>query len=47
MLLRTTRTKPWRRLAAALSAAALGVGLLAGCGSDSDDPADEAGGGTP
>ncbi|MBZ6106441.1 iron-siderophore ABC transporter substrate-binding protein [Streptomyces olivaceus] len=44
MLLRTTRTTPWRRLAAALSAAALGVGLLAGCGSDSDDPADRAGG---
>ncbi|GGR66764.1 iron siderophore-binding protein [Streptomyces parvulus] len=35
---------PWRRLAAALSAAALGVGLLAGCGSDSDEPADSAGG---
>ncbi|WP_121703968.1 iron-siderophore ABC transporter substrate-binding protein [Streptomyces sp. E5N298] len=47
MLLRTTRMKPWRRLAAALSAAALGVGLLAGCGSDSDDPADRAGGDTP
>ncbi|MGX1509172.1 iron-siderophore ABC transporter substrate-binding protein [Streptomyces collinus] len=47
MLLRTTRMKPWRRLAAALSAAALGVGLLAGCGSDSDDSADQAGGGTP
>ncbi|MFD5653139.1 iron-siderophore ABC transporter substrate-binding protein [Streptomyces sp. NPDC127039] len=47
MLLRTTRMKPWRRLAAALSAAALGVGLLAGCGSDSDDPTDEVGGGTP
>ncbi|MGC0387326.1 iron-siderophore ABC transporter substrate-binding protein [Streptomyces sp. SAI-129] len=47
MLLRTTRMKPWRRLAAALSAAALGVGLLAGCGSDSDDPADGAGGDTP
>lgn len=47
MLLRTTRMKPWRRLAAALSAAALGVGLLAGCGSDSDDPADQAGGDTP
>ncbi|WP_411098487.1 iron-siderophore ABC transporter substrate-binding protein [Streptomyces sp. x-45] len=46
MLLRTTRMKPWRRLAAALSAAALGVGLLAGCGSDSDDPA-AAGGDTP
>ncbi|MEU1869978.1 iron-siderophore ABC transporter substrate-binding protein [Streptomyces sp. NPDC019793] len=47
MLLRTTRMKSWRRLAAALSAAALGVGLLAGCGSDSDDPADQAGGDTP
>jgi iron complex transport system substrate-binding protein len=47
MLLRTTRTKPWRRLAAALSAAALGVGLLAGCGSDSDDSADRSGGDTP
>ncbi|WP_164417199.1 iron-siderophore ABC transporter substrate-binding protein [Streptomyces salinarius] len=47
MLLRTTRMKPWRRLAAVLSAAAFGVGLLAGCGSDSDDPADEAGGGAP
>ncbi|MFJ8808650.1 iron-siderophore ABC transporter substrate-binding protein [Streptomyces sp. NPDC102490] len=47
MLLRTTRTKPWRRLAAALSAAVLGVGLLAGCGSDSDDSADRSGGDTP
>lgn len=47
MLLRTTRMKPWRRLAAALSAAALGVGLLAGCGSESDDSTDQAGGGTP
>ncbi|MFF4470240.1 iron-siderophore ABC transporter substrate-binding protein [Streptomyces sp. NPDC001599] len=47
MLLRTTRMKPWRRLAAALSAAALGVGLLAGCGSDSDDSADQADGDTP
>ncbi|KOT96044.1 MULTISPECIES: iron-siderophore ABC transporter substrate-binding protein [Streptomyces] len=47
MLLRTTRMKPWRRLAAALSAAALGVGLLAGCGSDSDDAKDRAGDGTP
>jgi iron complex transport system substrate-binding protein len=28
--------KPWRRLVAVLSAATLGVGLLAGCGSDSD-----------
>ncbi|AGP52089.1 iron siderophore-binding protein [Streptomyces rapamycinicus NRRL 5491] len=35
---------PWRRSAAALSAAALGVGLLAGCGSDS---ADEAGDDAP
>ncbi|OON81668.1 iron-siderophore ABC transporter substrate-binding protein [Streptomyces tsukubensis] len=38
---RTTRTttlqKPWRRLAAAVTAATLGVGLLAGCGSDSAD----------
>ncbi|MFG2512401.1 iron-siderophore ABC transporter substrate-binding protein [Streptomyces sp. NPDC048584] len=32
---RTTRTRPWRRVAAVLSAATLGVGLLAGCGSDS------------
>ncbi|MEU9068685.1 iron-siderophore ABC transporter substrate-binding protein [Streptomyces sp. NPDC048306] len=47
MLLRTTRMKPWRRLAAVLSAAALGVGLLAGCGSDSDDSADRAGGEAP
>lgn len=47
MLLRTTRMKPWRRLAAVLSAAALGVGLLAGCGSDSDDPADRTGGEAP
>ncbi|MFD5801299.1 MULTISPECIES: iron-siderophore ABC transporter substrate-binding protein [unclassified Streptomyces] len=44
MLLRTTRMTPWRRLAAALSAAALGVGLLAGCGSDSDDSSDSTGG---
>ncbi|MEU0227442.1 iron-siderophore ABC transporter substrate-binding protein [Streptomyces sp. NPDC006284] len=46
LLLRTTRTKPRRRWAAALSATALGVGLLAGCGSgsdDSNDPADNAG----
>jgi iron complex transport system substrate-binding protein len=32
---RTTLVKPWRRMAAVLSAATLGVGLLAGCGSDS------------
>ena len=37
--IRTTLQKPWRRLAAALSAATLGVGLLAGCGSDSDGQA--------
>ncbi|MET9832061.1 iron-siderophore ABC transporter substrate-binding protein [Streptomyces sp. NPDC006385] len=36
LLHRTTRTKPWRRVAALLSAATLGVGLLAGCGSESD-----------
>ncbi|WP_331770170.1 iron-siderophore ABC transporter substrate-binding protein (plasmid) [Embleya sp. NBC_00888] len=34
---RTTRMGSRRRLAAILSAAALGVGLLTGCGSDSDD----------
>ncbi|MEU1799802.1 iron-siderophore ABC transporter substrate-binding protein [Streptomyces sp. NPDC019937] len=45
LLQRTTRTTPGRRSAAALSAAALGIGLLAGCGADSadttgdDDPA--------
>ncbi|MEV6126540.1 iron-siderophore ABC transporter substrate-binding protein [Streptomyces violaceusniger] len=44
LLHRTTRRTPWRRLVAVLSAAALGVGLLAGCGSDS---ADEAGDDTP
>ncbi|MFJ2197574.1 iron-siderophore ABC transporter substrate-binding protein [Streptomyces violaceusniger] len=44
LLHRTTRRTPWRRLAAVLSAAALGVGLLAGCGSDS---ADEAGDDAP
>ncbi|WP_262697927.1 MULTISPECIES: iron-siderophore ABC transporter substrate-binding protein [Streptomyces] len=41
LLHRTTRMAPWRRLAAALSAAALGVGLLAGCGSDSADEASD------
>ncbi|MGV9849916.1 iron-siderophore ABC transporter substrate-binding protein [Streptomyces sp. NPDC003442] len=41
LLHRTTRMTPWRRLAAALSAAALGVGLLAGCGSDSADEASD------
>ncbi|MFH8687205.1 iron-siderophore ABC transporter substrate-binding protein [Streptomyces anulatus] len=34
---RTTLVKPWQRLAAAVSAATLGVGLLAGCGTDSAD----------
>ncbi|KUL57129.1 MULTISPECIES: iron-siderophore ABC transporter substrate-binding protein [unclassified Streptomyces] len=53
LLDRTTLTKPWRRLAATVSAAALGVGLLAGCGSDSADkesddaPAAAAGGSFP
>lgn len=37
LLQRTTRTTPRRRLAAVACAAALGVGLLAGCGSDSSD----------
>ncbi|MCY0920880.1 MULTISPECIES: iron-siderophore ABC transporter substrate-binding protein [unclassified Streptomyces] len=41
LLDRTTRMKPWQRLAATVSAAALGVGLLAGCGSDSADKADQ------
>ena len=40
---RTTLTWPWRRLAAVLCAVLLGAGLLAGCGSDSDDePGDAA-----
>lgn len=33
----TTGTKPWRRPAAAVSAAALGVGLLTECGSGTAD----------
>jgi iron complex transport system substrate-binding protein len=37
MLLHRTTLKRSRRLAAILSAAALGVGLIAGCGSDSSD----------
>lgn len=37
LLDRTTRMNPWRRLAATVSVAALGVGLLTGCGSDSAD----------
>ncbi|MFE0801294.1 iron-siderophore ABC transporter substrate-binding protein [Streptomyces sp. NPDC058812] len=43
LLHRTTRMKTRQRLAAVLSAAALGAGLLAGCGSDSNDSADKAG----
>ncbi|BCL24383.1 iron-siderophore ABC transporter substrate-binding protein [Streptomyces tuirus] len=46
LLHRTTPGKPWRRLAAILSAATLGVGLLAGCGSGSTDSADDKGEGT-
>ncbi|MET4922676.1 iron-siderophore ABC transporter substrate-binding protein [Streptomyces sp. PSRA5] len=44
LLHRTTLVRPWRRLAATLSAAALGVGLLAGCGSDdsTDKSSDDA-----
>ncbi|MFE7465340.1 iron-siderophore ABC transporter substrate-binding protein [Streptomyces sp. NPDC057499] len=38
LLHRTTRVRPWRRTAAVLSAAALGVGLLTGCGSDAAEP---------
>ncbi|MEU3708484.1 iron-siderophore ABC transporter substrate-binding protein [Streptomyces catenulae] len=34
---RTTRMKSWRRVAATVSAAALGAGLLAGCGSGAAD----------
>ncbi|MFE0766412.1 iron-siderophore ABC transporter substrate-binding protein [Streptomyces smyrnaeus] len=37
LLHRTTLVKSWRRWAAVLSAATLGVGLLAGCGSDTSD----------
>ncbi|MFE3517798.1 iron-siderophore ABC transporter substrate-binding protein [Streptomyces sp. NPDC059166] len=44
---RTTPSKPWRRVAAAVSAAALGVGLLAGCGSDTPDEEKDAGAGAP
>ncbi|KIF72906.1 iron siderophore-binding protein [Streptomyces sp. 150FB] len=41
LLLRTTLVKPWRRVAAILSAAALGVGLLTACGSDpAEKPSD-------
>ncbi|MFJ4840356.1 iron-siderophore ABC transporter substrate-binding protein [Streptomyces sp. NPDC088746] len=34
---RSTFRKPWRRLAATLTAVTLGVGLLAACGSDSEE----------
>lgn len=44
---RTMLTKPWRRLAATVSAATLGIGLLVGCGSDSADDADKASGKAP
>ncbi|MYV95613.1 iron-siderophore ABC transporter substrate-binding protein [Streptomyces sp. SID1034] len=37
LLDRSTPMKSWRRLAATVSVAALGAGLLAGCGSDSSD----------
>ncbi|MFI6054517.1 iron-siderophore ABC transporter substrate-binding protein [Streptomyces violascens] len=47
LLDRTTRMKPWQRLAASVSAAALGVGLLAGCGSDSADQGKGDGANTP
>ncbi|WP_055554490.1 iron-siderophore ABC transporter substrate-binding protein [Streptomyces sp. NBRC 110028] len=47
LLQRTTRTTPGRRLAAALSAAALGIGLLAGCGGGSADSADTTGDDAP
>ncbi|MGV9240233.1 iron-siderophore ABC transporter substrate-binding protein, partial [Streptomyces nigra] len=44
MLLHTTfRKRPRRRTAALLSAAVLGAGLLAGCGSDDDTPGDDRG----
>ncbi|MGW7439112.1 iron-siderophore ABC transporter substrate-binding protein [Streptomyces sp. NPDC054849] len=41
LLHRTTRKTSWGRLTAVLTAAALGVGLLAGCGSDKADQADK------
>ncbi|MCX4965290.1 iron-siderophore ABC transporter substrate-binding protein [Streptomyces sp. NBC_00654] len=41
LLHRTTLVKPWRRFAAVLSATALGVGLLAACGSDTEDKAND------
>ncbi|MFD9366184.1 iron-siderophore ABC transporter substrate-binding protein [Streptomyces sp. NPDC060020] len=47
LLQRTTRTNSRGRLTAVLSAAALGIGLLAGCGSDAKDPADKKGDDAP
>ncbi|MGW4651533.1 iron-siderophore ABC transporter substrate-binding protein [Kitasatospora sp. NPDC004289] len=44
LLDRTTRTSPWQRVAVTAAAAALGAGLLAGCGSGSS--AEETKGGT-
>ncbi|WP_406143270.1 iron-siderophore ABC transporter substrate-binding protein [Streptomyces sp. NBC_01012] len=38
---RSTFHKPWRRPAAAITAVTLGVALLAGCGSDSQDTASD------
>jgi iron complex transport system substrate-binding protein len=46
-LQRTTLMKPWRRVAAVLSAATLGVGLLAGCGSDDSTDTDPSSDNTP
>ncbi|MFC4333137.1 iron-siderophore ABC transporter substrate-binding protein [Streptomyces andamanensis] len=44
LLDRTARMKSWRRLAATVSAVALGAGLLAGCGSGSSDDKDDSAG---
>ncbi|MFH8891904.1 iron-siderophore ABC transporter substrate-binding protein [Streptomyces sp. NPDC017949] len=47
LLQRTTRTNSWRRAAALLSAATLGIGLLAGCGSGSKGEGDKKSDGAP
>ncbi|WP_445270183.1 iron-siderophore ABC transporter substrate-binding protein [Streptomyces sp. DSM 41634] len=47
LLHRTTRTNSRGRLTAVLCAAALGVGLLAGCGSDAKDPSAKKGDDAP
>ncbi|MFF4319421.1 iron-siderophore ABC transporter substrate-binding protein [Streptomyces sp. NPDC001568] len=47
LLQQTTRTNSRRRVAAILSAATLGIGLLAGCGSDSKDEGDKKSDGAP